>query len=304
MRRIIAITILIIFCFIATPYAQLPVISVELDGVDVIFPDAKPFVDENSRTLIPIRFVSEAMGAEVGWKDETKEVFIDLNNKKIVLTIGSNLIGINNDFRLMDTKPIIKEARTFVPIRFVAEGLGAWVDWEDSTKTVIISTEKPLVKPPINWNSLTEEDVLNFKHGKELMELEDFSGVGNWYDVGIEFFYSQFNPDNNNAHNVAMSVAYTKDLIPVEPSGTLLQIEIDRVNEENLIKFRKILDILVPEFADFIYDTTVPKMDGSFKGSDYVLYEDYVLYYKNWESNIWDNNEKEGLLIHFDKQIK
>ena len=303
MRRIIAITILIIFCFIATPYAQLPVITVELDGVDVVFPDAKPFIDENSRTLIPIRFVSEAMGAEVGWEDATKKVTIKLDSTVLILTIGSPVLMKNGGIWPMDTKPIIKEARTFVPIRFVAEGLGAWVDWEDSTKTVIISTEEPLVKPPIVWNGLTEEDVLCFKHGKELMEVEDFSGVGPWDEYGYIFFYSQFNPDNNNAHNVALSVAYTKDLIP-GPSGLILEIEIDRVNEENLIKFRKILDIVVPNFADVIYDTTVPKMDGSFQGSDYMLYEDYRIYYRTLNANLWENNGKEGLLVFFSKRLK
>ena len=303
MRRIIAISILIIFCFIATPYAQMPVITVELDGVDVNFPDAKPFIDENSRTLIPIRFVSEAMGAEVGWKDENKEVTIDLNGKHIRLIIGNEYISIDGSISMMDTKPLIKEARTFVPIRFVAEGLGAWVDWEDSTKTVIISTEEPLVRPPIVWNGLTEEDILNFNHGKELMELEGFSGVCPWHDNGIEFFYDQFNPDNVNTYDIATSVRCTKDLVPL-PSGTILMMEVNRVNEQSLNTFRNILDILVPEFADFIYDTTVPKMDGSFKGSDYVLYEDYRLYFKTWNKSLWDNEEKEGLSIIFSKRLK
>lgn len=118
-------------------------IKVTVDGKTVNFPDAKPFIDDNNRTLIPVRFVVEELGADVVWNGKKKEVYIYYNDIYIMLKINSNKIQIENSndntINDMDTKAIIKNSRTYVPIRYVAEGLGATVKWTNNT--VIIARE-------------------------------------------------------------------------------------------------------------------------------------------------------------------
>ena len=116
-------------------------ISVTVDGKAVIFPDAKPFIDENGRTLIPVRFVTESLGATVEWNEVYQEVKIKKDNVNISIMINDKDIVVNGRIKTMDTKAIIKDGRTFVPIRYVAEELGATVGWDPNTRTVIITTQ-------------------------------------------------------------------------------------------------------------------------------------------------------------------
>lgn len=115
-------------------------VKVTVDGKAVSFPDAKPFIDTNNRTLIPVRFVSEALGAKVEWNGKTREVSISQGENKIKVRINDQDIVVNNSVKGMDTKAIIKNDRTFVPILFVGEALGAVVTWDAKARTVVITT--------------------------------------------------------------------------------------------------------------------------------------------------------------------
>ncbi len=123
-------------------------VSVTVDGRKVVFPDAKPFIDENGRTLIPVRFVTEDLGATVEWNAQDREVYITKDGVNIMIRIDQEIILVNGRTKTMNTKAIIKEDRTYVPIRYVAEELGATVGWDASTRTVIITTVKDVEPTP------------------------------------------------------------------------------------------------------------------------------------------------------------
>lgn len=110
--------------------------------------DAPAFI-ENDRTLVPIRFVSEALGYNVFWDNGERKVTIvkenakDNESKKMELKIDKDKVFLydNNDTKKetnLDVPAKIVKDRTFVPIRFVAENFGTKVDWDNDTKTVII----------------------------------------------------------------------------------------------------------------------------------------------------------------------
>ena len=141
-RTVLALMIITILTsiFLMPAMATADDIKVTVDGKSVSFPDAKPFIDTNNRTLIPVRFVSEALGAKVEWNGKTKEVSISQGENKIKVRINDQDIVVNNHIQGMDTKAIIKNNRTFVPIRFVAEALGAVVIWDAKARTVVITT--------------------------------------------------------------------------------------------------------------------------------------------------------------------
>lgn len=123
-------------------------VTVLLDGREVLFPDAQPFVDKHDRTLVPIRFVSEKMGAEVSWEQDERTVVIKKDKDTVRYTIGSMKAVLNNDTIVLDTFGIIKDDRTLVPIRFISEMLACDVDWNPETKTVTIISPGEAVKFP------------------------------------------------------------------------------------------------------------------------------------------------------------
>ena len=95
-------------------------------------------VIKNNRTFVPLRFVSEAFGAEVTWDGIFKIVEIKLGDKEIKLQIGKNYAVYNGEQVALDATPFIQSGSTLVPIRFVSELLGADVVWDGTTKTATI----------------------------------------------------------------------------------------------------------------------------------------------------------------------
>ena len=106
-----------------------PVITDQNSGATLIM-DAIPQL-EDGRTLVPIRFITEGLGADVLWDEETQTVTIKLDEHVISLTIGELGDGMDVPARLFD-------GRTMVPLRFVAERLGAIVTWDFATETIEI----------------------------------------------------------------------------------------------------------------------------------------------------------------------
>ena len=103
-------------------------------GDQAIINDVAPVI-RNDRTLVPIRVITEALGGQVAWNEAAKEVTLTVNGKEIKMTIGKAL-------EKYGVAPVIIGGRTFVPVRFVADELGAVTTWDDATKTVTIQAVK------------------------------------------------------------------------------------------------------------------------------------------------------------------
>ncbi|MDY4975947.1 MAG: stalk domain-containing protein [Clostridia bacterium] len=94
----------------------------------------------NGRTLVPIRFVAESLGAQVEWNGKNQLVTIEKGNSVVSLIIGSQSITVNGEIRELDTAAIQKNNRTLVPLRAVAEAFGQEVLWDPSGLIVISET--------------------------------------------------------------------------------------------------------------------------------------------------------------------
>ena len=101
--------------------------------------DAKPFI-KNNRTLVPLRFVVEALGGEVNWDGENRLVSVNSNGKNIELKIDSPIIKIDGKDVKIDQAAIIKGDRTYVPIRFIAENLDMIVNYINESREIEISS--------------------------------------------------------------------------------------------------------------------------------------------------------------------
>ena len=112
-------------------------IKVTLYGKKLSF-DQPPVV-ENGRTLVPLRTIFEALGAEIAWDGETQTVRAIRYGTYIELQIGSNEMKVNNDIKYLDVPAKTINGRTMVPARAVAEAFGCNVSWDEANNAVIIN---------------------------------------------------------------------------------------------------------------------------------------------------------------------
>ncbi len=93
----------------------------------------------NERTVLPIRFIAEALGAKVEWYGETNTVKIYDETMDIVIVIGEAFATVNGEKIDLDCPSFIENDRTYMPIRFITEKLGADVVWNGENQTVSIT---------------------------------------------------------------------------------------------------------------------------------------------------------------------
>jgi len=108
--------------------------------------DSPPII-KNSRTLLPIRAVVEALGGTVGWDPTERKVTVSLGSTTIELWIGkptAKVYGIDTPIDATNPKvvPEIINSRTMLPLRFVTENLGCDVEWDGTTKTITITYQQ------------------------------------------------------------------------------------------------------------------------------------------------------------------
>ena len=100
--------------------------------------DVAPVI-RNDRTMLPIRLIAESLGATVAWDGENRVVTITRNKTVIKITIDSSTAIVNGVEAELDSPAFIENDRTFIPIRFVSENLGAKVEWIGESRQVIIT---------------------------------------------------------------------------------------------------------------------------------------------------------------------
>ncbi len=108
--------------------------------------DVEPYI-ENSRTMVPVRMITEKMGYDVLWNPANRIVTIYSPQRRVVLTIDKEIALVGDDTVRMDTPAVIRQDRTFVPIRFVSENFGYDVDWDNDTRSVLITQPSPTPTP-------------------------------------------------------------------------------------------------------------------------------------------------------------
>ncbi len=127
-------------------YTQL---TVQLNGCIVKFPDAKP-EKVNNRTMVPFRAIAEALGAEVDYnagvitaKKDGQTLAFSLGGKQLTTTDDSTGKVIKT--ASVDSAPYKKQGRTYVPVRFFAEGFGLTVQWDSSVQTAVLYDRDALI---------------------------------------------------------------------------------------------------------------------------------------------------------------
>ena len=195
MKKTVRILLMVVMMTMCVSVSAQSNVKVTLDGNEIFFPDAKPFIDERERVLVPIRFVSEALGALVDWENESRTAVIKQDSDEIRYTVYQPMAYLNGEMMVMDTYGILKDSRTMVPIRFISELLGCTVVWDENTSMVVITSPKGVVdfpEPEISVNypkSISDKRLLWI----DIDNYRDFERSGD-YEFKIEFLNPvQFN---------------------------------------------------------------------------------------------------------------
>jgi len=116
--------------------------------------DSPPIL-KNGRVFLPIRYISEYFGAQVGWDEQTRTVTVKQGSKTVSLQIGSSSAQVNEREVSLDVPAFINGGRTYVPLRFIGEALGRFVDWDETERAVYIDTDAVSKSVQMNINGKT-----------------------------------------------------------------------------------------------------------------------------------------------------
>jgi len=119
-------------------------INIVINGKAVVFTDdsGSPFLDENGRTMVPLRVTMEAAGAVVGYDAENRTAIVITERGRSEVPIGTDYLYCNNIRKQNDTISTTRNGRTYLPIRAVLESAGFTMEWDGNTRTVHAYTFK------------------------------------------------------------------------------------------------------------------------------------------------------------------
>lgn len=129
-------------------------ITVTMNGTQLEFD--QPPIMQNDRVLVPMRLIFEALGATVEWDEYNQYVKATKGKTNITMQIGNSTMMKNGESITLDMAPILQNGRTLVPVRAVAESLGAIINWEDNTNTVVITTQDTTINTQLVTEQLGE----------------------------------------------------------------------------------------------------------------------------------------------------
>lgn len=157
MKKILLV-ILIVFIFSTFSLSSFASINdddiyINVNGSRVFF-DSEPFI-KNDRILIPLRGVFEKLGAEVSWDASAKKVLVQYKETQITLRINSIYAYVNNKREKLDARPVIKNGRTMIPLRFISERIGMLVEWVENARLATITD-------PDYFKNFSQKTVLGF----------------------------------------------------------------------------------------------------------------------------------------------
>jgi GH18 family chitinase len=144
----------------------------------------------SGRTVVPLRYLVEdpGYGGQIEWDNAKRQVILHKGDMEMILTIGSKRAVVNGKSATLEVAPFISESRTFVPLRFISEYLGAEVGWLDHERTAVVSFK---IHPEV-WGYY-------YKYDGDLQELKDHADsltdvVFRWLEVdgsgNVQFEYT------------------------------------------------------------------------------------------------------------------
>jgi len=282
---------LIICCFFVigtiTAFAEND-ISVLVNDKELVF-DVQPIIQEG-RTLTPLRVVFEELEMNVTWNDETKTVTAQKEGIEIILPVYQKIAYKNNEEMVLDVPATIIDGRTLVPLRFVAESLGMIVEWDGTTRTVLISdipeNIEEVIEPEIieEATSTVESTKMNIKGitmGMTETEITDVLGNPNRKDPSkYGFPWNIYNADYSSYMQIGIENGQVAAIYSNSDSWRMNGIGIGTTKELVEVKYGEPVasiekDGTIYQLASSKGDKAVYLIDGNYVTFYYDLLDDY-----------------------------
>lgn len=140
-KRLAVPAAVLLLCAAGTPHARAegpPPVSVLLDGRPVAG-DVAPYIAEG-RVMVPVRSILEPLGATVEWDGDRRMVRVVKGSLRIEIPVGQRGMYRNGERVETDVPSALVQGRTMVPVRSLAEILGAKVEWDGDHRRVLVTT--------------------------------------------------------------------------------------------------------------------------------------------------------------------
>ena len=136
MKRLLTLTSIMIIILTASVLVQANDLKLSVDG-KIVVPTVAPVID-NGVTLVPMRFISEILGASVNWDGSQQKATLETASYTVVFTIGSTSYSVNNQVKTLLNAPQLINGSTMLPLRAFSEAIGAEVGYDQATSTVSV----------------------------------------------------------------------------------------------------------------------------------------------------------------------
>lgn len=241
MKKKICLLLTAIFITSNIPvFADQP-IRATINGIEINFD--QPPVIEAGRTLVPVRAITEALGAEVHYDEPTKSLFITNEDTIIFIMLDSKTAMVNGVEKTLDVPAKAVNGRTLLPIRFISEALNLNVEWNDSDKIIYLSSKA--------------EDLQEPEHQTDNLDSRAFSQITNILNE------SKANPSENSETTVYYkeyptlpdfgayaSLSPLEVYIPELKDGIIYTYPYLKIAGETIITYS---ELLLDNGFDFIY---------------------------------------------------
>ena len=246
MKKLIAIVLTltaILSTFAVTASAADNPLTVTVDGTAVAFPDQQPVI-KNSRTLVPVRFIAEALGYEVEWDEKVNAAVID--HGRIVMYIGTNHAIIDGKHKTLDVKSELIGDRTMVPLRVIAETLDCTVDWLNEIRTVQINRKNEDGTEKSVWDRLMMSGMFTKSDDQD-------SGYYGCAVLGNSFDTSKI-PD--------WYVKQNRNKLQYNADSYECEIRVEEFDAKTLAEIKNVLMIVYPSGYNIVYDLMMQSIKG------------------------------------------
>ncbi|REK76685.1 copper amine oxidase N-terminal domain-containing protein [Paenibacillus paeoniae] len=150
MTYVVALFLLMTALMVPAAGAASKVPLIKINGTLFVTPagEPQPYINKDYRTMGSVRLVGNALGVlddNIEWDDKARTVRMEKNKTVILITVGQQDLSVNGKTVEMDTVAELKNGRVFIPLRFIAESLGAKIEFDEKSRTVLITTDDPSV---------------------------------------------------------------------------------------------------------------------------------------------------------------
>lgn len=222
-----------IFCLVLLMILIVPTYalnSVKIDKKDVKVLDANVLVNGSpiqsdftpyvtkGRTFVPVRELTEGLGAEVNWDGENMTVEIKFGEKTILLKINSDVTYVDGKKKIVEEDQVPKlalyssprvETKTMIPLRFVSETLGYNVSWDEKTSTVLIATGENISSEVVKTATIISDDDLKEEDKKNKNSSVEFQSSNEKKETK--------NAQKNNKNKIYEKAGLTEDEYKIDP---------------------------------------------------------------------------------------